>query len=95
MFTAREKQTILDALWAFEPQLGSEHVPPTGLADLCNRVAAIDALDDRCIWRVVIVYDDPRAGTWLGPLEPLSAAQARLKVEAARAHGSVSLTRYL
>ena len=44
-------------------------------------------------WQVVIRYDDPRAGTWYGPAEDRGAADARLLVERARAHGSVWIER--
>jgi hypothetical protein len=43
------------------------------------------------VWRVVVVYDDPRGGIWRGPLEDRASAEARLAREAARVRGSARL----
>ena len=43
------------------------------------------------MWRVVIVYDDPRGGTWRGPIEDFDTAKKRFVIEAGRAHGTVRL----
>lgn len=50
---------------------------------------------DERLFRVVIVYDDPRGGTWRGPLETYEKARARLIDEAKRARGSVRLEQVL
>lgn len=42
-------------------------------------------------YRVVVVYSDPRGGTWRGPWETEAEANKRLAVEKKRAHGTVYL----
>ena len=42
----------------------------------------------QAIYRVIVRYDDPRGGIWRGPLETRASADARLKQESARVHGS-------
>lgn len=46
-------------------------------------------MPDSDAYVVVVVYDDPRGGTWRGPLETKEAAMNRRKVEAARVRGRV------
>ena len=44
-------------------------------------------MTEQTYWRVVVRYDDPRGGTWYGPVETLEEAQKRLTLEQSRVHG--------